>query len=168
LKSLPDEGTQYSQTGDELSLSGPALAELLQAVLDRGLPFRFRARGCSMHPFIKDGDVITIAPYRDRAPAVGDIVAFQRSARHLVVHRIVAVAADAYIIQGDGLPTADDRVPRSQIIGYVVGAERNGHPVRLATGLPGRGVAILTRSGVFARVIVPLWMRVRFLFRRSR
>ena len=167
MKPQPDEPGQFSQAGDELSLSGPALADLLQAVMARGMPFRFRARGCSMHPFIKDGDVITVAPVSDHVPAVGDVVAFQRDSRHLVVHRIVAQRGDTYVIQGDSLRSADDRVTREQIIGRVVRAERKNKPVRIATGLAGRAVAFLTRSGIFSRVVVPLWMRVRFLVRRS-
>ena len=45
-----------------LSLSGEALIELMRAVLARGLPFRFAARGFSMAPFIRDGDVISVSP----------------------------------------------------------------------------------------------------------
>lgn len=166
MTSQADTPAAFSQEGAELCLSGPALAELLQAVLARGVPFRFRARGMSMHPFIKDGDVITVSPLAGRAPATGEIVAFQRDARHLVVHRIVAVSGGAYVIQGDSQLAADDHVARDHVIGRVVRAERNGRPVRLATGLAGRAVALLTRSGIFARAVVPLWLRVRFLFRR--
>lgn len=167
MTSTPDEPARFSLPGAELSLSGPALTELLQAVMARGAPFRFRARGCSMHPFIKDGDVITVAPLAERAPGVGDIVAFRPDAQRLVVHRIVAVRGNAYDIQGDSLRLADENVPRDRIIGRVVRAERNGKPVRFVTGAPARIVALLTRSGIFSAVIVPLWWRVRFLVRKS-
>ena len=47
------------------------VAELMTAVLTRGVPFRFQASGVSMSPFIHDNDVITIAPAPTRiAPAM--------------------------------------------------------------------------------------------------
>lgn len=45
-----------------LSLSGKNLAELIQAVIAKGNPFRLKVKGFSMSPFIKDGDTITISP----------------------------------------------------------------------------------------------------------
>ena len=48
----------FSVKGGELSLSGQALLELTQTVLARGALFRFCAKGLSMYPFIKDGDLI--------------------------------------------------------------------------------------------------------------
>jgi hypothetical protein len=52
--------------GSELFLTGPVFIELLHATLAKGVPFPFRARGSSMHPFIKDGDVITVSPLGER------------------------------------------------------------------------------------------------------
>ncbi len=76
LLDFEDKPALFSKKGGELKLSGPDLIELLQAVLDKGVPFRFRAKGFSMTPFIKDGDVITIFPLEGSRPRLGDIVAF--------------------------------------------------------------------------------------------
>jgi hypothetical protein len=62
--------------GSELSLSGPALVKLLRAVLDKGAPVRFSAKGFSMSPFIKNEDVVTLSPLQDASPSVGDVIAF--------------------------------------------------------------------------------------------
>jgi hypothetical protein len=45
-----------------LSLSGAALLALARDVLARGAQVRFRARGSSMSPFIRDRDILTLAP----------------------------------------------------------------------------------------------------------
>jgi len=52
----------FNRKEGELQLSGPSLVELLRSVLDKGVPFRFQAKGFCMTPFIKDGDVITVFP----------------------------------------------------------------------------------------------------------
>ena len=63
--------------------------ELLTAVLARGSLFRFQARGFSMSPFIRDGDVLTLAPAPDRL-RIGDVVAFINPCnQQLSVHRLV-------------------------------------------------------------------------------
>ncbi len=167
LAPVPDGGGQsYSLSGDELSLSGPALRQLLEAVIEHGAPFRFRARGASMSPFIKDGDVITIVPLGGRAPRVGDVVAFARGP-HLVVHRVVGQAAAGYMIQGDGLSESKETARLSQIRGRVQSVERNGRPVRLGLGRERVIIAWLTGSGAFTRIVIPLWIRLRGLVRRS-
>ena len=57
--------------GSDLPLSGAAMLGLLEGVLSRGVPFRFRAGGSSMAPFIRDGDVISVSPLRGDSPGVG-------------------------------------------------------------------------------------------------
>jgi hypothetical protein len=168
LKSAPDGGDGFSQIGDELPLSGPALSALLQAVLQRGVPFRFRAKGFSMSPFIKDGDVITVSPLAGARPRLGEVVAFQRNGSDaLVVHRVVGWRGDSIAIQGDFLPAADDIVPRSRILGRVKRVERGGREVRLGLGPERAVIALLTRSGVFRHMILPFWFRIRRFVRRT-
>ena len=67
-----------SSRPQDLPLSGQALLDLMRAVLAKGVPFRFCARGWSMAPFIRDGDVITVSPLRQSLPGVGEVVAFVR------------------------------------------------------------------------------------------
>jgi len=168
LKSEPDGDSGFSQAGDELPLSGSALRALLQAVLERGVPFRFRAKGFSMSPFIKDGDVITVSPLAGVKPRLGDVVAFQRNeSETLVVHRVVGWHGDIIAIQGDFLPEADDFVPLASVLGRVEHVERNGRQVRLGLGPERTVIALLTRSGVFRHVILPIWFRFRRFVRRN-
>ncbi|MCL4532399.1 MAG: S24/S26 family peptidase, partial [Actinobacteria bacterium] len=97
----PEPGITSGE-GRELAISGVALAELMRAVLEKGAPFRFRARGWSMVPFILDGDVITVAPLPGGLPRMGDVVAFvRRETGKVVVHRIIARRGDAWLTKGD-------------------------------------------------------------------
>ncbi len=88
-----------------LALSGAVLVELVQAVLDNGSLFRFRACGRSMIPFIRDGDTLTIAPLANRPPRLGEVVAFScptEEAVKLVVHRVVGCRRSGFVVRGDG------------------------------------------------------------------
>ena len=137
MRSQPFNNPQlYVVKAQELPLSGPALLELMRAVLARGVPFRFCARGWSMAPFIRDGDVITVSPLRDNLPGVGDVVAFVRpEGGNLVVHRVVARDTAAVFIQGDnGKGYVDGTVPREYLLGRVTCVERAGQAVWLGMG----------------------------------
>jgi hypothetical protein len=139
----------------ELPLSGPALLELMRAVLDRDVPFRFRARGWSMAPFIRDGDVISVSPFRGDLPEAGEVVAFVRpDVGNLVVHRVVGRRGTASLIQGDGVAEySDGIIPAENLLGRVTQVERNGRSVWLGLGLERTVIAWLSQ----ARLLIPLW-----------
>ena len=121
---------------EERPISGQALLELMQAVLAKGVPFRFCARGWSMVPFIRDGDVITVSPLQDDLPGTGEVVAFVRpGAGNLVVHRIVARCNAAVCIQGDnGMGYSDGIIPQENLLGRVTRVERQGRSIWLGLG----------------------------------
>ncbi|MFO7674789.1 MAG: S26 family signal peptidase [bacterium] len=150
--------------GSELNLPLSALLELMRAVLARGRPFRFQARGWSMSPFIRDRDVITIAPLGSAPPRTGDVVAFVSPAdERLVVHRVVGRRGTSMLIQGDNLPGAPDGlIPLASVVGRVRKVERGGRPVRLGLGGERRAVALLSRKGL----LTPLLTKARALVRR--
>lgn len=148
----------------ELPLSGHALLDLTQAVLARGIPIRFRARGWSMAPFIRDGDVITVAPLLQARPDVGEVIAFVRPEDlNLVVHRIVARRGASVLIQGDnGIDETDGIIPQENLLGRVTQIERNGRPVRLGLGPERFVIAWLSRT----RLLVPLQSRLATWLKR--
>lgn len=143
------------RSGGELRLTNGSLAGMMSAVLDRGARFRFKALGYSMSPFIRDGDVLTIAPAAGKPLRRGDVVVFLHPAHGgPVVHRIVGRTDEGFVIKGDHEIHADSPVPEPGIIGVVVGTERKGRRVRIGLG-PGRGiVARLSSLGVFSRLFV--------------
>jgi len=147
-----------------LPLSGKALIELMQAVHAKGLPFRFRAGGHSMAPFIRDGDVITVSPPASSAPGLGDVVAFIHPETQLLcLHRVLSVNGKGFLMQGDNMPEIPDgMIPRDAIVGRVTRVERAGRRVRLGLGPERPLVALLSRCGglaVIRRYAAPLYTR---------
>jgi hypothetical protein len=149
-----------------LPLSGEALIELMRAVHAKGLPFRFSARGYSMTPFIRNGDVVTVSSLASQAPRLGDVVAFvQPETKLLCLHRVLSAHGDRFFIQGDNLAEKPDGViPREAILGRVTGIERAGQKVRLGLGPERRLLAFLIRCGgmrLIRRCAGPLYACVR-------
>ena len=137
-----------------LSLSGPDLEALLRAVLARNVPFRFRARGSSMHPFIRDGDRVTVSPATDANFHLGDVVAcVDNGAGRLIVHRITAASRGVYLIQGDNNPAPDGWISRTHVLGRVTLVEREGKPGPTGLGWERYLIAWLVRKNLLRAVV---------------
>jgi phage repressor protein C with HTH and peptisase S24 domain len=149
---MPQPARLVRRHGD-LPLSGRSLTELLRAVLDKGKPFRFRARGLSMSPFIKDGDVVTVAPLRGATPQTGDIAAFLHPATgQLAIHRIVGAKSGRFTLKGDNAVETDGALPAATLLGLVTRVERNGSLIRPGPG-GGAAIAKLSRSGLLRKAV---------------
>jgi hypothetical protein len=141
-------------SGSGLPISGASLAGLMGAVLEKGKPFRFEARGESMHPAIRDGDILTVAPPAGREPRTGDIVAFVHSGTGgVLVHRVIRTRAGRYVLKGDNALGADPEVGQDAILGRVVGLERDGRPRRLGPAALAFALARLSGSFWFTRLV---------------
>lgn len=165
MKSQESKPLLFSRKCGELPLSGPALLELLRAVLDKGKPFRFRARGSSMSPFVKDGDVITVSPLSGAPPRLGEVVAYVFAGTgKLAVHRVIGRSADCYRIWGDNALEKQEPVPGSNVLGRVTQVERNGKNARLGLGPERILIALLCRHRLsrktmhlFRRIVRPVY-----------
>jgi signal peptidase I len=154
--------------GSELSLSGPALVQLLRAVLDKGAPARFRARGFSMSPFIRNEDVVTLSPLQDASPGRGDVIAFVlHGTDKLCVHRVVGKKGNLYVTKGDNSSEADESVPRENVLGFVTRVERDGKEVFLGFGPERFLIAFLCRRGLLSPLILPVRKVFRAITKRS-
>ena len=88
-----------------------------------------------MYPSIREGELITVEPVQASEVKLADIVLY-RCERGLIAHRVVEIASrDARVFQlrGDASLSCDEPVRAEQILGRVVGVQRNGRSVALAS-----------------------------------
>jgi len=150
----------FVKRGEEHPLSGTGLLELMQAVLGKGVPFRFQSKGLSMQPFIREGDVVTVSPLRGAGLRVGDVVAYAAlEAERVVVHRVIGRNGRDLLIKGDGNAGADGLIAETQILGRVTRVERDGRKVHLGLGPERWLIARLARSGLLWSYLLPAWQR---------
>ncbi len=144
----------YAVPGGLLSLSGEALQDFLQTVLAKGAAFRFRARGASMNPFIRDGDVVTLSPWEGDFLSSGDVVAFcHPETGRLVIHRIVRKKSQGFLLRGDSCLKSDGLVQASGIFGRVTKVERSGRVLRLGLGPEAQLLALLARCNLLQLLV---------------
>lgn len=101
-------------------ISHAKLLPMIQEVLKRGSSFTFKAQGHSMYPVIKDGDHVTLSPIKEDDYQMGSIVCFQNPVtRSLSIHRIVGIADNRFLIQGDNLVEPDGFFNAEELFGVV-------------------------------------------------
>lgn len=132
-----------------VALDGSELGALVEELASRGVSVRMLARGGSMSPWIRDGDVVTVT----RRPArLGDVVGFRRAGTgRLTMHRIVRRALDGWVVRGDRAETEDGFLPREEVLGVVTRVERKGRVEFLPRGVAGVWLARVSRCALEAR-----------------
>jgi signal peptidase len=99
--------------------------DVATGLLRQGYGVRFYAKGWSMYPTIKDGEMITVEPVVPSQVKRGDILLYHNS-RGVVAHRVVRLGGTFFILRGDASSTCDEPVEADQALGKVVSVERNG------------------------------------------
>lgn len=150
----------------ELYLTGAVTIELIEAVFAKNALFRFKAKGFSMSPFIRNGDIITLSPVSLLPISLGKPVACVCPVRErLLVHRIVGRKGQRYLIKGDNILKPDCLVDKESILGCVTAIERKGRPIFLGLGPERVIIVLLSRMGLL-RLALVLWGKAPKFFRR--
>src|SRR5262245_40148745 len=147
-----------------LSRPAPAVlvADLAAPFLRSGSTLRLRARGSSMLPFLRDGDLLEIWPVSPVEIQVGDVICYEPSPGALCLHRVVTRDGRGFVTRGDAL-THVEVVPAGSVLGRVRAVARRGRAWRLDTwSAHWRARVIVVASPALARLLPPVLGLRRF------
>ena len=120
-----------------------------------------------MFPFIRDGDIITVSPLSGSVPRIGDVLAFTHpETGKLLVHRIVGMTGNFFLLKGDNRFYIDGFVPKEGILGCVTNVERSGKVRLLGFGPERLLIAYLSRIGILRPMLSRIWPYTRPAVRR--
>jgi signal peptidase I len=137
------------------------LPELVMEVVSKGVECRLQAKGYSMSPIIKDGDMITISPVSGSLPRFGDVIAFiHPKTEKLLIHRVVWKSGDAWLVKGENALEPDGLIKKENVLGLVTKVERKGKRIFLGLGPERFLIALLTRTNL----LFPVLRSVRRIF----
>ncbi|HXK59324.1 MAG TPA: nucleotidyltransferase family protein [Acidobacteriota bacterium] len=112
----------------ELRISGVDFAELCREISSHAGRLRFQARGQSMRPFLRDGDLLTLEAVTPAQVCIGDIVLYQAENGRPLVHRVLwkkAIGEEMFfLIRGDASRGECDRVSGARVIAKVTEVRR--------------------------------------------
>ena len=115
----------------KLVLGTTDFSDLAADILASGNLLRFKARGTSMYPFIKDGDALEFELLDPHDVRPADVVLFWNQRNHrLVVHRVIRVTTSdsnpRLITQGDALYHSDGSIDPRDVLGKLTAIIRKG------------------------------------------
>lgn len=141
-----------------LNLKREDFASIAYGVLGREKVLRFEAKGASMAPFIKDGDILEVTPVNGEEIRVGDVIFYHVGGKHTVAHRVIKRITEngkvVFLAKGDSNTDEGEEVRPEQIMGIVRTIERKGRKIRINYGLNGL-------LYVFYRNISPMFIKTR-------
>lgn len=95
--------------------------------LDKNGEMTYTNRGISMLPLLREGrDMFTVRKKDDSRCRKYDVVLYRRPPQSYVLHRVVEVREDSYVILGDNCLNKEYGIKDSDIIGVMTGYVRNG------------------------------------------
>lgn len=101
-----------------VQLPNDILLSRAEAFLNEGREVVIRAKGSSMLPFIHgDRDSVVLKKCDDLS--VGDIVLVRLPGRY-VMHRIISISQDIFVMMGDGNVTGTEVFRRGDVLGKVI------------------------------------------------
>ncbi len=121
---------------------------LVAGLLSEGRGFRFRARGRSMQPTIRDGEILHVKPVAVESLRKNDIVLFAERL-NFKAHRLVWIDAQQgkFITRGDSGTATDGVLEVDQIVGKVVAKEEALSGRARVVSLSGRSARLKFLAG---------------------
>lgn len=95
--------------------------------LEKNQTMTYRNVGVSMLPLLRQGrDLFTVEKKTKERCKVGDVVLYRRPPQSYVLHRVIKVRKDDYVILGDNCVQKEYGIKEDDIIGVMTGFVRNG------------------------------------------
>jgi signal peptidase len=146
------------------------LLELSKDIFKTGKSIRFRAKGWSMRPFIRDGDFIVVSPVEYSSIKTGDVVFYLTAKNKALVHRVIKKSKKdkddriTMYIKGDATFSTAEKVEMQKILGKVVAVERNGRKKKLDTKLYQLTGLLLAVISPYSQWTYPFFSKIKRYF----
>lgn len=105
------------------------LRGVMDSVINSGGEFKIISRGTSMLPMLRDGVDTVVLVKKPGILKVGDVPLYQRENGEYVLHRIIAVKKDGYVMRGDNHIASEYPIHNDQIIGILKAYIKDGERI---------------------------------------
>ncbi len=105
---------------------------IIRALMSQNTPVCFQAGGPSMHPVIRDGELVRVRPVRPRDFRPGAVLLYTTAGR-LVLHRLVGCRKGEAVcfLAADAAVRGVERVSAADILGVAEWVRRGDREIRL-------------------------------------
>ena len=129
---------------------------MISECISSGRSVRIPIKGTSMLPLLREGIDSAVLSRCDE-PARGDVVLYRRDGGDYVLHRIIALRGDRYVMCGDNQHIAEGGIRRDQIIATMTSYYRGEREMRTDS----LSYKLYCARRVFIRRARNLFLRIR-------
>lgn len=138
---------------EKLILPNDVMLDSVREMLSEGHKVVLMTRGCSMLPFIV-GDRDSVELERRGAYCRGDIVLALTEDGRWVLHRILSLSENGFVLKGDGNLSGTERCSRENVAGAVCRIIKPHGEVNCATGSFARRSALWRNMPYIVRRVI--------------
>lgn len=103
------------------------ITESYEEYLQQNGHMTYTFRGCSMNPMLKEKrDLFSVTEKTEKRCKKYDVVLYRRPPKQYVLHRIVEVRKQDYVVLGDNCINKEYHITDNDIIGVLTGFVRKG------------------------------------------
>lgn len=121
-----------------MKCANPEFLKLSQDILSRGACLRFQAKGMSMFPAVRDGDILNIWPVAPDEIKAQDIIFYRNLGGNLAAHRLIrkilSQEKNTLLVKGDFQQGDGEIISLENVLGKVREIERKGRKVNIYQG----------------------------------
>ena len=140
-----------------------AFFALVEEEIENGKPVRFRLKGNSMFPLLRNGkDMVILEKYHTNNLRPMDVVLFHYKGSY-VLHRIIQRAGDTLLIQGDGSIVATEQCNVKDVVGKVTNICRPSGKITSVENWRWKLYSFLWVKSIRLR---PYLLKILYLFKR--
>jgi signal peptidase I len=116
----------------------PEFLILSQDILSQGTALRFQAKGLSMFPAIRNGDILTVQLAGSAEIRPGDIIFYHGEGARIAAHRVRKIILSnegaVFMTRGDFYLGHGEGIPWAKVLGKVCALERKGRQIDISRG----------------------------------
>lgn len=142
-----------------LTIPNHLLLPEVEQLLKEGIEVTLKVKGNSMLPFI-EGERDSVVLTKTNNPQKGDVVLARLDNGSYVLHRIVAIRSDEFILMGDGNLRGTECCCKSHISGKVVKIYRDGRFIEMDSCFKHSQYSIWYRLRAFRRYLLAVYFKI--------
>ena len=126
------------------------LVPVIKSFFDEGKDVIISAAGNSMYPLIRNyKDAIVLTAYKGQPLNIGDMIFYKRKSGQYVLHRIVGIEGNGFILLGDNQTQQEKGITKEQVIAVPTAIIRGEKTINVNS----KGYLLYTRMWIKSKLL---------------
>ncbi len=136
------------------------IEDLIREAIERNGTLKFRLKGTSMRPFLREGDILTVSALRSQKISVGDLVIYH-DGMSITCHRVFRTFKNNFQLKADAAMTADEFLKKGRLMGKVVELQKGGLILNMNNNAGRIANMVISRASLVTALLYAALAKIR-------